>query len=101
MRDNTRQASDFAIIGGGIMGTSLVWQLARGGAGRVTLFDRAVVAAGAGARTGALLPRHYTNRPEAVLAQPGCQTFAAWPEVVGGEPVHVPSGLIVTVATSS
>src|SRR5688572_30848152 len=101
MRDNTRQSTDFAVIGGGIMGTSLAWQLARRGAGRVTLFERSVVAAGASGRTGALLRRHYTNRPEAVLAQRGWQIFAAWPEVVGGEPVHTASGLIVTVDTSS
>jgi sarcosine oxidase subunit beta len=101
MSENTRTSTDFAIIGGGIMGTSLAWQLARRGAGRVTLYERAVVAAGASGRTGALLRRHYTNRQEAVLAQRGWQIFAAWPEVVGGEPVHTAAGLIVTVDTSA
>ena len=78
--------SDVIIIGGGIMGTSLAWQLARRGAGRVTLLERSVVAAGASGKTGALLRRHYSNRPEAILAHRGWQTFAAWPEIVGGEP---------------
>ncbi len=93
-------SSDVIIIGGGIVGTSLAWQLARRGAGRVTLLERSIVAAGASGKTGALLRRHYSNRPEAILAHRGWQTFAAWPELVGGDPVHTPTGLIVTVDTS-
>lgn len=90
---------DIVVVGGGIMGASLAWHLARRGA-RVALLERDVIAAGASGKTGALLRRHYSNRPEAILAQRGWQTFAAWPEVVGGEPVHTPCGLIVTVDTS-
>jgi sarcosine oxidase subunit beta len=100
LQTDPSQSVDVAIVGGGIMGASLAWHLARRGARRVALFERSVIAAGASGRTGALLRRHYSNRPEAVLAQRGWQTFAAWPEVVGGDPVHVPTGLIVTVDTS-
>ncbi len=100
MSERVRQATDIAIIGGGIMGTSLAWHLARRGAGRVTLFERAVIAAGASGKTGALLRRHYSNRPEAILAQRGWETFAAWPEIVGGALVHTPTPLIVTVDLS-
>ncbi|MGH2614147.1 MAG: NAD(P)/FAD-dependent oxidoreductase [Thermomicrobiales bacterium] len=100
MVSHDRPSSDIVIIGGGIMGASLAWQLARRGAGRVTLLERSVIAAGASGKTGALLRRHYSNRPEAILAQRGWQTFAAWPEVVGGDPVHTPAGLIVTVETA-
>jgi sarcosine oxidase subunit beta len=91
---------DVAIVGGGVMGASLAWHLARRGAGQIALFERAVVAAGASGKTGALLRRHYSNEPEAILAQRGWQTFAAWPEIVGGAPVHTASGLIVTIDTS-
>lgn len=94
------QAVDVAIVGGGIMGTSLAWHVARRGAGRVALFERSVIAAGASGKTGALLRRHYTNQPEAILAQRGWETFANWPERVGGDPVHTSAGLIVTVDTS-
>lgn len=95
-----QRSVDIAIIGGGIMGASLAWHLAKAGAGRVALFERSVMGAGASGRTGALLRRHYSNRPEAILAHRSWQTFANWPNVVGGAPVHTPAGLIVTVPTT-
>ena len=90
---------DVAVVGGGIMGASIARELARRGAGRVVLFERGTIAAGASGKTGALLRRHYSNRPEAVLAQRGWQVYANWPEAVGGEPVHTATGLVVTVDT--
>ncbi|HEU0116227.1 MAG TPA: FAD-dependent oxidoreductase [Thermomicrobiales bacterium] len=96
----TERGVDVAIVGGGIMGASLAWRLARRGAGRVALFERSVVASGASGKTGGLLRRHYSNRTEATLAQRGWRVYSDWPEIVGGDPVHTPAGLIVTVDTS-
>ena len=92
-------ATDVAIIGGGIVGTSLAWHLGRRGVRGVTLFERATVAAGASGKTGALLRQHYSNRPEATLAHASLDVFRNWPELVGGDPVHTPSPLVVTVDT--
>ena len=91
-------ATDVAIIGGGIMGASLAWHLARRHLGRVTLLERFTIAAGASGKTGAILRQHYTNRPEATLAHLSLGFFRDWPEVVGGPPVHTPIPLVVTVA---
>jgi sarcosine oxidase subunit beta len=92
-------STDVAIIGGGIMGASIAWHLARRGAGRVSLFERGTVASGASGKTGALLRRHYSNRPEAELAQRSFQVFANWSAVVGGDCGYVPSPIVVTVDT--
>ncbi|MEA2593766.1 MAG: hypothetical protein QOF01_235 [Thermomicrobiales bacterium] len=81
------------------MGASIAWHLARRGAGRVSLMERATVASGASGKTGALLRRHYSNKPEALLAHLSFRVFENWPEVVGGDCGHVPTGIVVTVDT--
>ena len=88
---------DVAIIGGGIMGTSLAWHLARRGATKVAVLERATIAAGASGRTGGLLRQHYSNRPEAILAHESLKVFRHWPEIIGGPPVHDPVGLVVPI----
>lgn len=88
------------IIGGGIMGTSLAFALTQLGVKDVALLERGVIAGGASGRTGALLRRHYTNVPEATLAQLSWQTYANWSEVIGGDCGFDPTGLIVTIPTN-
>lgn len=90
---------EIAVIGGGITGSSIAWQLATRNAGRVTVYEKSVVAAGASGRTGALLRRHYTNEPEARLAQLGWDVFRNWDERVGGSCGYVPWPVIVTIET--
>jgi sarcosine oxidase subunit beta len=89
---------EIAVIGGGIVGGSVAWQLASRNAGHVTLFEKSVIASGASGRTGALLRRHYTNEPEARLAQLGWETYRNWEDRVGGSCGYVPWPVIVTVA---
>ncbi|MCA9859807.1 MAG: FAD-binding oxidoreductase, partial [Thermomicrobiales bacterium] len=90
---------EIAVVGGGIVGGSVAWQLASRHAGNVTIYEQAVIAAGASGRTGALLRRHYTNEPEARLAQLGWEVFRNWDERVGGSCGYVPWPVVVTVAT--
>lgn len=90
---------NIAVIGGGIVGGSIAWQLASRNAGNVTVYEKSVIAAGASGRTGALLRRHYTNEPEARLAQLGWETYRNWEERVGGACGYVPWPVVVTVAT--
>lgn len=91
--------ADVVIIGGGIVGVSTAWNLARMGLKNVMVLERATIAAGASGRTGAILRQHYTNRPEAALAQRGWQIFRDWPHLVGGNCGYVPQGLVVTIET--
>ncbi len=92
-------STDIAIIGGGIVGTSIAWHLARRKAGRIHLFDRGTVASGASGRTGALLRQHYTNDAELTLALSSLEVFRHWQDVIGGPAVHTPTPLVVTVDT--
>ncbi len=90
-------SSEFVVIGGGIIGASIAWHLARTGAGSVTLLERGSVGSGASGRTGALLRQHYTNRPEATLAHHSLVVFRGWPEIVGGSCGFDEAGLVVTI----
>lgn len=91
--------TEIAVIGGGIVGSSIAWQLALRNSGGVTIYEKDVVAAGASGRTGALLRRHYTNEPEARLAQLGWEIYSGWEETVGGSCGYVPWPVVVTVTT--
>lgn len=90
-------SSDIVVIGGGIMGASTAWHLARMGAGSVTLLERGAIGSGASGRTGALLRQHYTNRPEATLAHHSLTVFRIWSEIVGGSCGFDETGLVVTI----
>lgn len=92
-----RRGADVVVIGGGIMGASIAWQLGRKGVRDVAVLERSTVASGATGRTGALLRQHYTNRPEATLAHLSLQVFKNWSETVGGDCGHSPTGVVVTV----
>src|SRR5829696_8853431 len=94
---DTPTSSDIVIVGGGIMGTSIAWHLARQGERRVTLLERTSIASGASGRTGALLRQHYTNRHEATLAHYSLALFRNWSETVGGFCGFENSGLLVTI----
>lgn len=93
------ERAEVVIIGGGIMGTSLAFALTELGIRDVVIVERGTVAAGASGRTGALLRQHYTNVPEAKLAQRSLEIFAHWSEIVGGDCGFEPTGSIITVAT--
>ncbi|MFN8537521.1 MAG: FAD-dependent oxidoreductase [Thermomicrobiales bacterium] len=94
------QTAGAIIIGGGIMGASLAFALARRGLRDVLVLEKRTVASGASGKTGALLRQHYSNRPEATLAHLSHETFRNWGEIIGGSCDYVECGLIATVAMS-
>src|SRR5919205_1056641 len=75
--------ADVVIVGGGVIGSSTAFHLAKRGAGRIVLCERRWVAAGASGKSGALVRTHYTNEPEARLAQASLPYFHAWNDYVG------------------
>ena len=52
------ETADCIIIGGGVMGASIAYQLARRGAGRVVLLERQALGNGTTGRSGAIVRQH-------------------------------------------
>src|SRR6478736_3717635 len=100
MQIDLPSSADIIIVGGGIMGASIAWQLATRGAGKIVLLERSTLASGASGRTGALLRQHYSNALEAKLAARSLEIFANWNARVGGDCGFDRCGVIVTVPTA-
>ena len=88
------QTADVVVIGGGVNGTSTAFHLAQRGL-RVTLLERASLAAGSTGKSGALVRMHYTNPYDSALAQQSLPYFQRWSEVVGpGDPGYRQVGVV-------
>jgi sarcosine oxidase subunit beta len=75
--------ADVVVVGGGVVGASTAFHLAALGIRRVVVCERRWPAAGATGKSGALVRTHYTNEPEARLAQASLAYFHDWSEMVG------------------
>src|ERR1043165_1116117 len=84
---------DILIVGGGVMGTSIAWQLARRRAGRVVLLEKSYLAAGSSGKSGAIVRQHYSNRLTASMAQKSLRVFEKFDEIIGGLPVFTRCGI--------
>ncbi len=88
------------VVGAGIVGASVAYNLARLGARDVVVLERDGIAAHASRLSAGLVRSHYTNAPEARLALAGTRWFENWSEMVGGECGFVRAGLLNLVARS-
>jgi glycine/D-amino acid oxidase-like deaminating enzyme len=74
---------DVVVIGCGITGASTAYHLARRGAGRILLLDRAGPAAGGTGKSAALVRQHYSTPLLTRLAYAGVDMFARMAEELG------------------
>lgn len=88
---------DILIVGGGVMGTSIAWHLARRRAGRVMLLEKSFLGAGSSGKSGAIIRQHYSNRLTTLMAQKSLRVFEHFEDLVGGPPVFTRSGMILVV----
>src|SRR5437868_10144071 len=91
------QSCDILIVGGGVMGVSMAYALARRRVGRIVLLEKSFLGAGSSGKSGAIIRQHYSNRLTASMAQKSLQVFEHFEDMVGGPPVFTRTGLIVVV----
>ncbi len=77
--DMRAQGPRVVVVGGGIVGLSVAWRLARGGA-RVELYERGALAGEASrVAAGMLAPVSEADPAESVLLELGLESAARWP----------------------
>src|SRR5215471_3392544 len=81
--NDTMRTADFVIVGAGVMGTSIAFQLAKRRPGRILVLDKDYVGHGASGRSSALIRMHYTFVPEVQLALKSLHMFQNWVEITG------------------
>jgi glycine/D-amino acid oxidase-like deaminating enzyme len=89
------EVADVVVVGGGCTGTSVAWQLAAHGAGRIVLLEKTAIAAGATGRSSAVVRTHYTHPELAKMSLAALRVFQRFRDVVGGDAGFHQAGLLV------
>jgi len=87
--------ADAVVIGGGVMGTSIAYHLARRRFGHIVLLEKATVCSGTSAKSSAVIRTHYTTRPTAMMALLARRMMETFREDVGNECGFVRTGMLV------
>ena len=96
--------AEIVIVGAGIIGLSIAYQLARRGAGRITVLEKAsAVAEGSTGASSAVLRQRYSNPEMIRLARDGLRAYSNWAEFTGLErprAVYQRTGMVWMVGDS-
>ena len=78
-------AADIVIIGAGLHGAALAYNLARAEAGRIVVLEKKHVAAGPTAKSGAMIRPLFSDAIYIRLVLEATAMFEQWDEIVGGD----------------
>jgi sarcosine oxidase subunit beta len=92
-----RQSADVVIIGGGVMGCSMLYNLARLGVTNSLLVERDVLGSGSTGRSQAICRMQYSNPVTASMAWESLKVFTNFGDAVGGSSGYVKTGYLVIV----
>jgi glycine/D-amino acid oxidase-like deaminating enzyme len=76
--------ADIIIIGGGVVGCSTAYNLAKRGAGKIRLLERGAICSGGTAKSCAIVRTHYSIDANLVHAVESLKIFSNFDEIVGG-----------------
>ena len=76
---------DVIVIGGGVIGTSVAFHLAKFGGGRVLLLERDMIGSGTTSQSSGILRTHYSVRENVELAKRSWEVFKDFPSYIGDE----------------
>jgi len=96
----TPRSASAVVVGSGVIGASIAFNLARLGMRDILVLEKGTVAGQASGRSGALVRMHYTDEPEASLAHAALPWFENWSDLVGGDCGFVRTGFLQLVDPS-
>ena len=91
------ETADMLIIGGGVMGASIAYQLAKQRGGRIMLLERQALCNGTTGRSGAIVRQHYSNEFTIRMAKASLGVFQHFNDLVGGDCGFITTGMLVMV----
>lgn len=92
--------TDVIVVGGGINGTSIAFNLAKKGVS-VTLVEREFIASGPTGRSSAIIRQHYSNPVTARMALRSLRVWQNFDDVVGGDVDFTQTGILLAVNQNS
>ena len=93
----TRDTADAVIVGGGVMGCSILHALAERGMPRSVLLEKDALSSGATSRSQGILRMHYSNEVTSRLAWESLKVFRHFEQLVGGSSGYVKAGYLLIV----
>lgn len=87
--------ADFIIIGGGVIGCSTAYNLAKGGAKNVVLLERGELASGGTAKSCAIVRTHYSIETNLNHAVESLRVFSHFDDLIGGDAGWQRTGYII------
>ncbi len=93
-----KSTADVVMIGGGVIGASILFNLGRLGVTDTLLLEKDVLGSGSTGRSQAICRMHYSNQVTAKMAWESLAVFTNFDEVVGGESGFVETGYLVVVS---
>ena len=88
---------DALIVGGGVMGCSIQYNLAERGMTRSLLFEKDVLGSGSTSRSQAILRMHYSNPETAMMAWESLKIFRNFEEITGVSSGYTQTGYLLAV----
>ena len=92
-----KRTAEVVVVGGGVMGCSILYNLAARGVTDTLLLERNVLGSGSTGRSQAICRTHYSNSFTATMAWESLKTYREFPQTLGGPSGFVETGYFVMV----